>query len=170
MSSAKNYTVADLKKMAKDAKIPGYSTKIKAELEALLGLPVTGKPRSPKVAAPVASPTTAVASPTPATSGATSSPVPAKPVVVVPQVEYVQIKEIYDDQEIISLLLRSDVDDVEKLKTQAQLPIEERERDDDADFDYVELLIKKRKRFVATQFIEYEPSENVRFSIVVYMY
>ena len=145
--------------MAKEAKITGYTTKIKSELEAALGLTITGKPRSPKVVAPVA----------PGVSGteATSSATPSK---VVAPIEYIQIKEIREDNQVISLILRSDIPDLQKLKEQAQLPVADRTPENDDGFDYIDLILKKRKRHTKDPFIEYAPHEIIRFSIVVYMY
>ena len=162
--------------MAKAAKITGYSTKIKSELEEALGLPVTGKPRSPKKAAPCGSPqsaeqaTASSSAPKKKTVVATATASSSSPSPPVQQLDYLQVKEIYEDTEIVSLILLSDVEDLEKFKEQARLSIEEREREADADFDYVELVIKKRKRFLnAPSFIEYQPQENIRYSIVVFM-
>jgi hypothetical protein len=170
----KNYTVKELKEMAKTAKIVGYSTKVKAELEAALGLPVTGKPRSPKAAAPVA-PASSAQQSTPKSVSSTTSTISIQPAVPAgPPIEYIQLKEVYDDSQTISLIQLSDVKDLVKLKEQIKLPIEERERpmvgDEQSELDYVELLLQKRKRTIKDLYVDYASNEIIKFSAVVYMY
>jgi hypothetical protein len=179
MSAAKNYTVPELKELCKKHKIP-VSGKVKRELEEALvakgeNIPVTGKPRSPQKAAPAAPASATVVAASAAASSSPSAKSPATapasaPAPVLPPVDYVKLTEIYDDMETTSLIPLAEIDDLEKLKAQIRLDMSDRERQEDADFDYVELIIKKRLRFTKAAFLDLAPHEIVRWSQVVYMY
>jgi hypothetical protein len=156
-------TVPELKLMAKEKNIVGYSKMKKAELEEALGLesaPV--KAAAPRGRPPARAPVAAAAS---------SSP-EAAPEPTGPAVDLFEVIEVHENGEtFISLIPLAEIEDLEKFKTQMALPISEREIKEKAIEDYVEAILHKASRKIkGNDGSEISLSENIRYSQVVLMW
>lgn len=173
-------TVVELRQMAKDQHISGYSKMKKAELQEALGLEVS----APRVVKPKAKPTVAESA---AAAGASSSSASApkaspKPARVIPQnilpdangpvVELFELVEVHEDGvAITSLIPLSEIDDLDKLMEQIKLNTGDREREEDAQQDYVEKIIAKRsRRIVGSEGSEISVVEHIKYTQVALMY
>lgn len=168
-------TVVELRTMAKEQGVRGYSKMVKAELEAALGLEVTGAPRS----APRASPAGRAGGRAPA-----AAPAPA-PVQVQAPVEYVAsspkvVERAEGDVVVLSVvdpgasslittyMIRAEhVDDLDKLAEQVALPMSEREVEGQGGLDYVERLISEHGVRMPGPVYEVSEGERVIFASAV---
>ena len=175
-------TVAELRLMAKDQHISGYSKMKKADLQEALGLEVSA-PRVVKAKVkPTVAESAAAAGASSSSSASASTPAPSRPARVIPQnilpdangpvVELFELVEVHEDGvAITSLIPLSEIDDLDKLMEQIKLNTGEREREEDAQQDYVELIISKRsRRIVGSEGSEISVVEHIKYTQVALMY
>ena len=150
----------------------------KADLQEALGLEVS----APRVVKAKAKPTVAESAAAAGASSSSSAPVPSRPARVIPVnvlpdangpvVELFELVEVHEDGvTVTSLIPLSEIDDLDKLMEQIKLNTGDREREEDAQQDYVELIISKRsRRIVGSEGSEISPAEHIKYTQVALMY